>query len=70
MKYAIIIEEGKSSWGASVPDLPGCVAAANTREEVYSLIKEAITFHLDGLREDGESIPPAHSKTAYVEVGT
>ncbi len=57
MKYAIIIEKGEASYGAYVPDLPGCVAAAETREEVRKLIQEAIEFHLEGLKEDGQPIP-------------
>lgn len=56
MRYAVIIEEGESSFGAYVPDLPGCVAVAETKEEVLSLIQEAIDFHIEGLREDGQSI--------------
>ncbi|MEO6390882.1 MAG: type II toxin-antitoxin system HicB family antitoxin [Pyrinomonadaceae bacterium] len=53
MKYAVIVEEGATSFGAHVPDLPGCVAVAETREEVLKLIQEAIEFHLEGLKEDG-----------------
>ncbi len=68
MKYAIVIEKGDTSYGAYVPDLPGCIAAAETRDEVLRLIREAIEFHLDGLREDGDPIPPPHSELDYVEV--
>ena len=68
MRYAIVVEKGESSWGAYVPDLPGCVAAAETREEVYALIKEAIKFHLDGLASDGETAPPPSSEADYVEI--
>lgn len=68
MKYAIVIEEGPTSFGAYAPDLPGCVAVAGTKVEVLKLIKEAISFHLEGLKEDGLPIPPAHSETQYVEV--
>jgi predicted RNase H-like HicB family nuclease len=57
MRYAVIVEEGENSFGAYVPDLPGCVAAAETREEVLRLIEEAIEFHVEGLREDGQPIP-------------
>ncbi len=70
MKYAIVIEKGESSWGAYVPDLPGCVAAGDTRDEVVRLIKEAIEFHLEGLREDGDTIPLPHSEADYVEIRT
>jgi predicted RNase H-like HicB family nuclease len=52
MRYVVVIEEGENSFGAYVPDLPGCVAAAESREEVTRLIQEAVEFHLEGLRED------------------
>lgn len=68
MKYLVIIEKGETSFGAYVPDLPGCVAAAETEDEVLSMIHDAIEFHLDGLREDGEQIPPPRSNVEYVEV--
>ena len=68
MKYAIVVEEGDTSYGAYVPDVPGCVAAAETRAEVMKLIKEAIELHLDGLRADGEPIPQPHSEMEYVDV--
>ncbi len=68
MRYAVIVEEGESSFGAHVPDLPGCVAVADTKEEVLELIQEAIEFHLEGLREDGEPIPRAASSVEYVDV--
>ena len=68
MKYAVVIEKGDKSFGAYVPDLPGCVAVGETREEVISLIREAIEFHLDGMKEDGEGMPEPHSEAEYVEV--
>ena len=68
MRYGIVIEKGETSYGAYVPDLPGCVAAAETREEVSCLIKEAIEFHLEGLKEDGLEIPKPASSLEYVEV--
>lgn len=68
MKYMVVIEEGPTSWGAYVPDLPGCVAAGKTREEVIELIHEAIEFHLEGLKEEGESVPAPHSSSEFVEV--
>ena len=68
MRYAVVIEEGETSFGAYVPDLPGCVAAAETRAEVLRLIREAIEFHLEGLREDGELIPAPSSSVEYIEV--
>lgn len=68
MRYAVIIEKGPESWGAHVPDLPGCVAVGASREEVLHLIKEAIEFHLDGLMEDRQPIPLPSSDVAFVEV--
>lgn len=68
MRYAVIIEKGPESWGAHVPDLPGCVAVGASREEVLRLIKEAIEFHLDGLMEDRQPIPRPSSDVAFVEV--
>ncbi len=68
MKYAVVIEKGETSYGAYVPDLPGCVASGETREEVLRLIHEAIEFHLQGLKEDGESIPEPTSSIEIVEV--
>ena len=68
MRYAVIIEEGENSFGAYVPDLPGCVAVGETREEVLKLIEEAIEFHIEGLREDGQPIPEPSSSVEYVGV--
>ena len=68
MKYAVIVEEGENSFGAHIPDLPGCVAVAETREELLELIQEAIEFHLEGLREDNQPIPEPSSSIEYVEV--
>ena len=68
MRYAILIEKGETSYGAYVPDLPGCVAVGETLEEVRALIKEAIEFHLEGMREGGEPIPIANTQSEYVEV--
>lgn len=67
MRYLVIIEKGESSWGAHVPDLPGCIAVAETRQEVLILIKEAIDFHLEGLREHGEPIPMPSSESEFIE---
>jgi predicted RNase H-like HicB family nuclease len=68
MRYAVIVEEGKTSFGAYAPDLPGCVAVAETRDEVLRLIEEAIEFHVEGLRQDGQSIPEPSSSIEYVEI--
>ena len=68
MKYAVVIERGTDSYGAYVPDLPGCFAAGTTREGVLSLIEEVISFHIEGLREDGLLVPQPTSSTELVEV--
>jgi predicted RNase H-like HicB family nuclease len=68
MKYAVIVEEGEDSFGAYVPDLPGCIAAGETKKEVLELIQEAIEFHIEGLREEGRPIPQPSSSIEYVEV--
>jgi len=68
MKYAVVVEQGETSFGAHVPDLPGCVAVAETRNEVLKLIQEAIEFHIEGLREDGLPVPAPSSSIEFVEV--
>ncbi len=68
MRYAVVIENAGSNFSAYVPDLPGCVATGTTLTEAETAIREAIAFHLDGLRQDGSPIPPASSKVEYVEV--
>ncbi len=68
MQYTVIIEKGESSYGAFVPDLPGCIAAGETKEEALQLIKEAMEFHLEGLKEDGKTIPEPHCSSEVVEV--
>ena len=61
MRYLVVIEESETGFGAYVPDLPGCVAVAATRDDVSRLIHQAVEFHLDGLKQDGLPIPTAHS---------
>ncbi|MFH1043713.1 MAG: type II toxin-antitoxin system HicB family antitoxin [Pseudomonadota bacterium] len=68
MRYAIVIEKAENNYSAYVPDLPGCVATGTTVAETESQIREAIEFHLDGLREDGAPIPQAASRVEYVEI--
>lgn len=68
MRYAIVIEKAESNFSAYVPDLPGCVATGGTFEEVESQIREAIEFHLEGMREDGTPIPPPASRVDYVDI--
>src|SRR6266702_2885042 len=68
MRYAIVIEKAGNNYSAYVPDLPGCVATGATVEEVEGQIREAIEFHLEGLREDGLVIPQPASRVEYVDV--
>ncbi len=68
MKYAVVIEKGESGYGAYVPDLPGCIAAGESRKEVIKLIQEAIEIHIDGLKEDNEPIPTPTSNVEFVDV--
>lgn len=68
MRYMVVVEEGPNSFGAYVPDLPGCVAVGKSKEEVLRLIREAIDFHLEGLRDDGLVVPQPHSHSEFVEV--
>jgi predicted RNase H-like HicB family nuclease len=68
MKYAVMIEKGDTSYGASVPDLPGCMAVGETLAEVQQLIREAIAFHLDGLKLEGLPIPEPRTLCEYVEL--
>ena len=67
MKYTVVIERTTDNYAAYVPDLPGCVATADTREEVLREIREAIEFHIEGMREDGESIPEPQTTAAVVD---
>jgi predicted RNase H-like HicB family nuclease len=67
-RYAVVIEKAPGNYSAYVPDLPGCVATGFTVEEVEREIREAIDFHLEGLRDAGEPIPEPTSRMAYVEV--
>lgn len=68
MKYLVVVEQGPTSYGAHVPDLPGCIAAGETKEEVLTLIREAIEFHLEGLKEEGQPIPSPASTSELIEV--
>ena len=68
MQDAVVIEQGPSSFGAYVPDLPGCVAVGETEAEARDLIREAIEFHLDGMREDGDAVPTPNAHVESVEV--
>jgi predicted RNase H-like HicB family nuclease len=68
MRYAIVIERATANYSAYVPDLPGCVATGATVEEVEAQIREAIVFHVEGLREDGLPVPAPASRVEYVDV--
>jgi len=68
MRYAIVIEKTSSNYSAYVPDLPGCVATGETVEEVEREIREAIEFHIEGMREDGTPILTPSSAVRYVEI--
>ncbi|HUR81195.1 MAG TPA: type II toxin-antitoxin system HicB family antitoxin [Thermoanaerobaculia bacterium] len=68
MEYLVIIEKGESSFGAYVPDLPGCVAAGETKDEAMQLIRQAIELHIESLRESGETVPVPHSMVEKIAV--
>ncbi len=68
MRYAIVIERAENNYSAYVPDLPGCVATGATVEETETQIREAIEFHIAGLRDDGVPVPPPSSRVDYVDV--
>ncbi len=69
MRYLVIVEKGPTSYGAYVPDLPGCAAAGETKEEALNLIREAIELHLEDLKEAGQPIPTPASSSELVEIG-
>jgi predicted RNase H-like HicB family nuclease len=66
--YAVIFERGESNWSAYVPDLPGCVATGHTREETARMIREAIEFHIEGLKEDGLPVPEPTTEAQQIDV--
>lgn len=68
MKYLVVIEKGGNSFGAYVPDLPGCAVVGETREEALQLIREAVDFHISSIREQGDPLPEPASTTEYVQV--
>ena len=69
MQYLVVIEQGDQGFGAYVPDLPGCIAAGDSKEEVLALIQEAIEFHIEGLQEKGTPVPTPASTAQVVHVG-
>ncbi len=68
MKYTVIVEKGESSYGAFVPDLPGCVVVGEDREQALRLLKEAVAFHIEGLLAEGLPVPGPHCDVTHVEV--
>jgi predicted RNase H-like HicB family nuclease len=68
MEYLVVVEKGKSGYGVHVPDLPGCIAAGESRREVLKLIREAIALHIEALRESGRPVPEPNSKSEVVKV--
>jgi predicted RNase H-like HicB family nuclease len=68
MQYLVVVEEGPTSFGAYVPDLPGCVAAGETREEALALIRDAIEFHIEGLIATGQAVPKPSSTGEVVDI--
>ena len=68
MQYLVIVEKSENGFSAYVPDLPGCASAAETRDEVVTLIQEAIEFHIEGLKESGDPVPQATSQSELVDV--
>jgi predicted RNase H-like HicB family nuclease len=68
MRYLVVVEKGPTSFGAYVPDLPGCIAVGETREEVLASIHDAVEFHLEGLREQGQPIPAPSSSSEVIDV--
>ena len=69
MQYLVVIEQGENGFGAYVPDLPGCIATGDSQEEVLELIQEAIEFHIEGLQEHGDPVPPPTSSAQLIQVG-
>lgn len=67
MRYVAVIEKGDNSWGAHVPDLPGCVAVGESRDEVVALIKEALEMHIENLIENGEAVPSPSSEVELID---
>jgi predicted RNase H-like HicB family nuclease len=70
MRYAIVIEKAEKNYSAYVPDVPGCIATGATVEEVKRNLAEALQFHFEGMRADGDAIPAASSTVDYLDVLT
>jgi predicted RNase H-like HicB family nuclease len=68
MEYAVVFERGQDNWSAYVPDLPGCIATGKDRDDVERMIREAIEFHIEGMRMRGEDVPDPVSEAANIRV--
>jgi predicted RNase H-like HicB family nuclease len=68
MKYLIVIEETETGYSAFSPDLPGCIATGSTKKEVEKNMREAISFHVEGMHKEGLPIPQSHSFSTYIEI--
>ena len=68
LKYLVVIEKTSTGYSAYSPDLPGCIATADTKDDVQREMQDAVAFHLDGLRQEGMPIPEPHSTSSYVDV--
>jgi predicted RNase H-like HicB family nuclease len=68
MSYMVVIEEGRTSFGAYVSDLPGCIAVGESSQEAMQLIQETIEFHIEGFKEESQHIPMPHFSSSFVEV--
>lgn len=68
IRYMVVLESGETSWGAYVPDLPGCVVAGETREEAVEMIRDAVAMHIEDLRAQGLPVPPPTSHGHIVEI--
>jgi predicted RNase H-like HicB family nuclease len=68
MRYLIVIEASETGFSAYSPDLPGCAATGRTQQEVELQMREAIEFHIEGLRDEGQDVPPGTSYSAYIEI--
>jgi len=68
MKYLVLFEPTSTGWSAYVPDLPGCIATAKTKEKADQLMREGIEFHIEGMRLDGEAVPAPTTEAQYVSI--
>jgi predicted RNase H-like HicB family nuclease len=68
MKYLVLFEKTSTGWSAYVPDLPGCIATGKTKEKTEQLMREAIEFHIEGMRLDGEIVPPPSTEAEYLSI--